>query len=186
MELKKCVKCNNEKQVIEFPKSGKGENKFRNSCKVCWNEFNRKNYILNYEKYKETRIKYKQEKKEVIRQKVNLWRKNKIKEDKLFKLKVNFRSLLKTTFNNCKIVKKSKSFEILGCSYEFFKEYIENQFTSEMNWDNIHLDHIVPISLAKTEEEFLNLSHYTNFQPLLPKDNLTKSNKIIYKQLKFL
>ena len=40
-----------------------------------------------------------------------------------------------------------------------------------------HLDHIKPISLAKSEEEIIELNHYTNFQPLWAKDNLSKSNK---------
>jgi hypothetical protein len=32
-----------------------------------------------------------------------------------------------------------------------------------IGWD---LDHIIPLSSAKTEEEILKLNHYTNFQPL--------------------
>jgi len=51
--------------------------------------------------------------------------------------------------------------------------------TTEMNWDNIHLDHIKPISSFN----FININelyiccNYTNFQPLFAKDNLSKSNK---------
>jgi hypothetical protein len=70
--------------------------------------------------------------------------------------------------------------EILGCSYDFFKSYIESKFVNDMNWENQgkwHYDHIKPISLAKTEEEVLLLNHYTNFQPLWQKDNLQKSDK---------
>jgi hypothetical protein len=50
----------------------------------------------------------------------------------------------------------------------------------EMSWENQgewHLDHIMPISLAKTEEEVIKLNHYTNFQPLWAEDNVRKSNK---------
>jgi hypothetical protein len=48
-----------------------------------------------------------------------------------------------------------------------------------MNWDNIHLDHIKPVSKFNLEDEteLLDCCHYTNFQPLLIKDNLNKSNK---------
>ena len=46
-----------------------------------------------------------------------------------------------------------------------------------MNWDNYGLyngelnygwdiDHIIPHSLGKTENEILKLNHYTNLQPL--------------------
>ena len=48
-----------------------------------------------------------------------------------------------------------------------------------MTWDNIHLDHIKPVSKFNLddEDEFLDCCNYKNFQPLLVKDNLEKSNK---------
>jgi hypothetical protein len=51
-----------------------------------------------------------------------------------------------------------------------------------MNWSNRkewHIDHIIPLSSAKTEEELLKLFHYTNLQPLWANDNIKKSNKIL-------
>jgi len=55
-----------------------------------------------------------------------------------------------------------------------------------MDWDNIHLDHIKPVSIATSEKEMLELNHYTNFQPLLAADNLKKGAKLITKQLRIL
>ena len=48
-----------------------------------------------------------------------------------------------------------------------------------MTWDNIHLDHIKPVSKfnLNDHEEFLQCCNYTNFQPLLSEDNLSKSDK---------
>ena len=48
-----------------------------------------------------------------------------------------------------------------------------------MTFQNIHIDHIKPVSKFNldNEEEFLDCCHYTNLQPLLIKDNLEKSNK---------
>ena len=50
-----------------------------------------------------------------------------------------------------------------------------------MFWDNHgtywHLDHIIPISWAKSEEEVYKLNHYTNFQPLSAFENLAKNNR---------
>jgi len=40
-----------------------------------------------------------------------------------------------------------------------------------------HIDHIIPLSWAKSEKEALALSHYSNLQLLLPIDNLTKGNR---------
>ena len=49
----------------------------------------------------------------------------------------------------------------------------------EMNFDNIHHDHIKPVSSFNldNEDEFLLCCHYSNFQPLLATDNLVKSDK---------
>jgi hypothetical protein len=64
------------------------------------------------------------------------------------------------------------------------KKYIESKFKEGMSWDNYgvygwHLDHIIPLSSAKNEEELKSLCHYTNLQPLWAFDNLSKFNKII-------
>ena len=55
-----------------------------------------------------------------------------------------------------------------------------------MNWENYgewELDHIVPASLGKTEEEIISLNHYLNFQPLWASENLYKSDKVIRKMI---
>ena len=69
--------------------------------------------------------------------------------------------------------------EYLGCSAEYFKSYIQSKMTIEMTFDNIHYDHIKPVSRFNLEDEneLLDCCHYTNFQPLLAVDNLSKSNK---------
>jgi hypothetical protein len=50
-----------------------------------------------------------------------------------------------------------------------------------MSWTNHgnywHLDHIIPVSWAKSEKELYELNHYTNYQPLSAKENLSKNNK---------
>jgi hypothetical protein len=81
------------------------------------------------------------------------------------------------SLKNNGFIKKMKSCDFLGCSYEEFKLHLESQFQPWMSWDNYGLyngelnygwdiDHIVPLASAKTEEELLKLNHYTNLQPL--------------------
>ncbi len=78
------------------------------------------------------------------------------------------------------ILKKTKSsIEYLGCDINTFISHMEKKLTEDMTWDNIHIDHIKPVSRFNLdlEEEFNKCSHYTNLQPLLAKDNMNKHNK---------
>ena len=49
----------------------------------------------------------------------------------------------------------------------------------KMELDNIHIDHIKPVSKFNLddEEELFKCCNYTNLQPLLSEDNIIKSNK---------
>ena len=50
-----------------------------------------------------------------------------------------------------------------------------------MSWnviDNIHIDHIIPVSSAKNENEMILLNHYLNLQPLWAKENMSKGAKL--------
>jgi hypothetical protein len=50
-------------------------------------------------------------------------------------------------------------------------------YNGELNygWD---IDHIIPLSSGKTEDDLINLNHYTNLQPLCSKINRDiKKNK---------
>jgi hypothetical protein len=70
---------------------------------------------------------------------------------------------------------------ILGADWVSVRAHIESQFVDGMSWENFgqwHMDHIIPLSLAKTEEEVIKLHHYKNIQPLWGEENLKKSNNI--------
>ena len=67
-------------------------------------------------------------------------------------------------------------------TYEEYKNHLESQFTEGMNWDNLGLggwvvDHRLPNSAGKTEEEVLILNHHRNLQPMWAKDNIIKGDK---------
>jgi hypothetical protein len=95
------------------------------------------------------------------------------------------RQQIRRCFSNSTLVKEQKSIEYLGCSIDFFIQYFQNKMDianvdkeEKMTFDNIHIDHIKPVSMfdLNNKEEFLKCCHYTNLQPLLAKDNLEKSN----------
>ena len=74
--------------------------------------------------------------------------------------------------------KVCKTNEMLGCDWETFKLHIEHQFLKKMDWSNRnlwHIDHFHPLADAKSIEDVIKLSHYTNLRPMWKKDNLKKS-----------
>ena len=71
--------------------------------------------------------------------------------------------------------------QVVGINYNDFKKYLESKFFDGMSWENRgewHIDHIIPLSAAKTEQELISLCHYSNLQPLWGEDNIKKGNKI--------
>ncbi len=116
---------------------------------------------------------------------------DKYSNNPLFKLKHTMRVSIYKAFKNG-YKKKSRTEEILGCSYEFFMSYIESKFTEGMSWDNHgqsttvdkwQLDHIIPINSANSEEEMIEINHYSNFQPLWESENKSKGDRIMKKKL---
>jgi hypothetical protein len=99
------------------------------------------------------------------------------------------RVLLKNV--NCK--KSEKTNTILGCSSKDFVKYIEKKFEDGMSWDNYgfrgwHLDHIIPCARfdLTNQEELRKCFHFSNYQPLWAKDNLSKNKKTQEEYEKFL
>ena len=194
METKICSKCKEEKDVCEFYNNRKLKDGKRPACKKCVNQENSLYVKKNRDKINIIKQKYVDNNKEKVKQSKkewfnknpnyrNEWVINNYKNDFLFRLINIMRSRTRIFLKSKNIEKKNKTFEIIGCSPKFLKEYIEKQFTEGMNWDlfgsHIHIDHIIPLSSAKTEEDAYKLCHYTNLQPLWAEDNLKKGNKIL-------
>lgn len=100
--------------------------------------------------------------------------------DVLYRYTCQIRSCITVAIKK-KYTKRSKVYSIVGCGY--FELFEHLKLTAIKNYGiwcpaiRYHIDHITPVSLAKTEEDVIKLNHYSNLQLLLPKDNLAKSNK---------
>lgn len=150
---KKCSKCKDIKQLYDFY-FHTTYNKHMSQCKSC-----------KYEYFSEYQKKYNKEK----------------YKDPFFRLMMSFRHRTTQAIKQKGYTKKSKTKKMLGCEWEFLKEHLENQFAKGMTWDNYgewHVDHIIPISMAETEEQLYKLSHYTNLQPLWGVENISKNDKL--------
>ena len=86
--------------------------------------------------------------------------------------------------------KTGSAVDDLGCSVSEFKIYLERQFRDGMNWENQgaywHIDHIKPLAAfdLSIREQFLEAAHYSNLQPLLVLENLSKGDNWNYCELK--
>ncbi len=196
--LKICSKCLEEKEIDLFNKAKTGKYGVRGDCKLCQKKDNDiyavNNRILINEK---SRLKYDKnyhlEYRKNNIEKRRIYINNRLKNDFIFKLSSNLKNLIRITFKRNNINKNYKSNIILGCSIEDFKKHLESKFESWMTWDNYgnwggipnelntawDIDHIIPTSTAKSEDELIKLNHYTNLQPLCSYTNrFIKKNKI--------
>jgi len=88
------------------------------------------------------------------------------------------RKQVRRCFNCSTLEKINHSIEYLGCDVDTLKLHIQSKMTADMTWENIHYDHIKPVSRfdLDDENEFLKCCHFTNLQPLLAYDNLRLHN----------
>lgn len=88
--------------------------------------------------------------------------------------------------------KEFRTHEYLGCTFDYFRRYIEVRFEHGMTWDNYgdrwELDHIIPCVSWDLTNLFENLCcwNYRNIQPLwkienrVKKDNFDYNKKLCY------
>ena len=169
-----CKKCSDLKNINSFSKNPKNKDGLMSYCKNCNSQRVNNWRKNNLEVEREYRRRYSKDRKA---------------QDSLFKLTINIRSLILCSYKrSCKgVYKKARKTEnILGCTIPEFIEHLKSLFTEVMTLENNgqceecwHIDHKIPISSAKTEEDIIRLNHYTNLQPLWRDDNLSKGKKII-------
>lgn len=175
MENKICNTCDIHKPITEY----RGN---RKQCKSCENKGR---YQRNKSRKKNDPI-YNE-----LWKKYDVLRKRKKERENPHVMFIQItRQIVRRGIKRCGYTKKSKTYEILGCTYDEFKLHLESKFEYWMNWDNHgkyngeknygwDLDHIIPLSSVKTEEDIIRLNHYTNIQPLCSYVNrVIKKDKI--------
>jgi len=154
------------------------------------NAYNKAYRESNKEKIAKRDKAYYEANKPKIIKKWNAYKKQRAKKDPLFRIKNNYSGSCRRAFKSIGQKKNNSSLKLLGLNnWKELEEHLSKQFhdhpeTGEkMTFDNHgfygwHIDHITPLSSAKTEEDIIKLCHYTNLQPLWAEDNLSKGNKI--------
>ncbi len=200
---KTCKLCKELKTSDNFSDNYLIKDGISNVCKKCTvnkskdYESNNKDKVIEYRKnyrntHKEETSQYNQNYKPIKLIKAKQYRaKHLSKSENRFRK--NVRNLILDSFKRVlsgSVKKSSKSEDILGCTLEEFLIHIESLFEEGMSFENHgqcrvgdcnvwHIDHKIPISSAKTEEDIIKLCHYTNLQPLWASDNLSKGKKLI-------
>jgi hypothetical protein len=119
------------------------------------------------------------------RTKTNIYVRNKRRTDVLFRLTSNLRGRINRFVRRRD--GRSSTRELIGCSPQKLKVYLEALFLPGMSWDNYgsgdtcwHIDHIIPccsFNLMDPDDQ-KRCFNYTNLQPLWARDNMKKHNKV--------
>lgn len=205
--MKTCSKCKQTKSLDSFYLRPDCKGGMANICKSCYVEKARRWKTKNPEKRSANDRRYRQVNKEKIHasdcryrqanpekcaESKRQWRQKNLeyyrrRQKTQYAIDPNFRLLQicrsriqRALFGKSK---SEKTIELLGCSIDQLKEWLEAQFTSKMSWGNYgkywQIDHIKPcakfdLSDPAQQKQCFN---FTNLQPLWWKANLIKGDK---------
>jgi hypothetical protein len=199
--MKTCTKCSLEKPLNNFVKNKRQKDGYHYICKPCHKLYkeqnkdriqnrhkewlnNNKEYISSYNKQ------YNINNFEKKKQSIDKWWKNnpnyqkewkskKYNSDIEYRIKDNLRSRFYNAITNQ--FKIQSIIDLLDCSVNELKHYLESLFKPEMTWDNHgeiwEIDHIIPCSKFNLTEEKQQKEcfHYTNLQPLFKTTKIAES-----------
>ena len=142
-DLKKCSKCKNILLKSNFHKSKNMCDGLYTQCKVCTKKY----YLDNRDRIKEYQLKNGDR----INTRTYEYFENRIEKDVNFRLIRNTRRRIHHALNGKSI--SSSTRDISGIDIDLYRKWIEYQFTPEMNWTNIELDHIKPICIIDVSND---------------------------------
>ena len=199
--MKKCSKCQENKQLNDFYKNPSSKDGYRSQCKTCRKPYdlsyyssNQDHKLIYYKTYRDNNKekiasrekKYRKQNKESILTKKKEYNKKRYKEDPIYNVTCRMRALIRSSLNRKGFLKNTETAEILGINWNSFWDHLTNSFKNNYNIEfedkylvDVEIDHIIPVSSGKTEAEIIRLNHYSNLQFLWRKDNLKKSNNMI-------
>lgn len=142
-------------------------------------------YHANKEKRLDNHSKWINKNREYVRAHNNSYMKNRMATDILFALATRIRKAVRNALCKTGLPKKSRTFEMLGYSRVELNEYLSRWIDKpceicglvEVSLQTSHIDHIIPISMATTEEEIIFLNQLKNLRLICAKCNMKKGDK---------
>ena len=172
-EYKKKYQEENKEEIKEYKKKYQEENKEK--IKKNKKEY----YQENKESINERKKEYYQENKESVNERKKEYNKNRRNMDKGFRILCNLRTRLHSALKG--ISKTAPTMELVGCSIEFLRDYLEGTKVEGKDYSDAHIDHIRPCaSFDLTDpEQQRECFHYTNLQYLPAQENMSKGVRIL-------
>jgi hypothetical protein len=173
-----CRKCVNE--VSKLYKKNNKERIFA---------YNKEYKLIHVDEISEYNARYDKENRTEIQARQTIYQKERRKTDPEFKMAGVLRKRLGSIMKEIGGKKSAKTLELLGCSLNFFKEWLEFRFNSNMTFENHgsywHVDHVKPCASYDLidEEDQKECFNWKNLQPLYWKENDSKNDKIIIEDI---
>ena len=209
VEDKQCVKCETKKCIDKFRQYN--SNSYSTTCKKCLNDMDKirkknlrqkkqDNCLAKCEKCNnEKTLKEFAKLKKFYKKKICLdcyptflkeqkteWCKNERNTNMNYRIKKSLAARLRNVLN-----KNDTTMNYIGCNIQYFREWLEYNFTEEMNWENYgsywSIDHIIPVckfNLSLEDEKF-KCWNWSNMMPVTVKYNSSKKN-IIMEQINYI
>src|SRR5882724_6322733 len=165
---KTCGRCLKDKPLDQFHKRNLVNSGVSSRCKDCCKTL-QKEYLKNPK----------------IKERYNKNKKLKLQNSPNFKLRVYLANRIRDAIKANKSRKSTSSIDLLGCTVDFYKKFLESKFAPNMTWENYgkwEIDHIRPcvnFDLSDISQQF-ECFHYTNTQPLWAHKNRGKGGKSAY------
>ena len=178
--VKKCCMCKNISLNSNFNEKTKSKDGLQSQCRYCSNDYNKNYYNKNHDSELERCKMYNFQN----RGKINEYIKKRMKSDSNFKLAKYMRSRLYKAYKAQSVRKTNKTFDLLGCSHSFFKNWIVHQLYGNMTVENYgsiwQIDHCLPIVSFNLldENDKKKCFNWVNLRPMYSSENNSKSAKI--------
>lgn len=141
----------------------------------------RESYLKNRGRVLEYQANYRKENWPEVLKRNTQYVRRRLRQDPLFRMTYAVRNRTFVAFRNKGFGKNTKTCEMIGCDWPELMAHMQSQFAEGMTMENYgdwHVDHIIPLASAKSEEELIALCHFTNLQPLWAADNIRKGARL--------
>jgi hypothetical protein len=172
---KTCSKCTKEQPADQFRYHSM-------TCLTCekgrlygWRTKNPEKFKAICKTYRE---------KDDYRDKQNKYTRNRYATDMNYKLEKLYRARVRLFIKGGVKHGKAKYEEMLGCSWDTLREWLQSNFVEGMTWENYgsewHVDHTLPCAIFDftNEENVKTCFNWSNLAPMFGSENISKSDKV--------